>query len=77
MAAGQVVRFPISSSGEVATDTVSPSAYTRNVPAVTREITVIDRRRERFIVLAMSTLLLLISLTLFGILFTLISQDCK
>ncbi|KAL1417858.1 hypothetical protein MTO96_026496 [Rhipicephalus appendiculatus] len=63
------------SSGEAASDTVSPSAYTRNIAAITRETTVIDRTRERFIVIAMSTLLLLISLTLFGILYTLLSED--
>ncbi|KAL1417859.1 hypothetical protein MTO96_026497 [Rhipicephalus appendiculatus] len=66
MAARPVVRFPVFSSGEAASDTVSPSAYT-----------VIDRTRERFVVIAMTTLLLLISLTLFGILFTLLSEDCE
>ncbi|XP_075740132.1 uncharacterized protein LOC142761650 isoform X2 [Rhipicephalus microplus] len=76
MTAGSVVRFPVFSSGETATDTVSPSAYTRNLTAIARETTVIDRTRERFIVIAMSTLLLLISLTLFFILFTLLSEDC-
>ncbi|XP_075740134.1 uncharacterized protein LOC142761650 isoform X3 [Rhipicephalus microplus] len=75
MTAGSVVRFPVFSSGETATDTVSPSAYTRNLTAIARETTVIDRTRERFIVIAMSTLLLLISLTLFFILFTLLSED--
>ncbi|XP_075740198.1 uncharacterized protein LOC142786399 [Rhipicephalus microplus] len=75
MTAGSVVRSPVFSSGETATDTVSPSAYTRNIAAIARETTVIDRTRERFIVIAMSTLLLLISLTLFFILFTLLSED--
>ncbi|XP_075740731.1 uncharacterized protein LOC119186023 [Rhipicephalus microplus] len=77
MTAGSVVRFPVFSSGETTTDTVSPSAYTRNIAAIARETTVIDRTRERFIVIAMSTLLLLISLTLFFILFTLLSEDWR
>ncbi|KAH7954986.1 hypothetical protein HPB49_023662 [Dermacentor silvarum] len=59
----QMVRFPMSMTSS-SSETISPSAYI-----------VIDRSRERFIVLAMSTLLLLISVTLFGILFTLLSHD--
>ncbi|KAH7955623.1 hypothetical protein HPB52_001954 [Rhipicephalus sanguineus] len=49
--------------------------YARDDVSMACSLFVIDKTRERFIVIAMSTLLLLISLTLFGILFTLLSED--
>ncbi|XP_054923134.1 uncharacterized protein [Dermacentor andersoni] len=55
-------RIPI--SGRNSSETVSPSAYIS-----------VTNSRERFVVLVMSTLLLLISCTLFAVLFTLLSDD--
>nr|XP_054923271.1 uncharacterized protein LOC126524759 isoform X2 [Dermacentor andersoni] len=55
-------RIPI--SGGNSSETVSPSAYIS-----------VTNSRERFVVLVMSTLLLLISCTLFAVLFTLLSDD--
>nr|XP_054923131.1 uncharacterized protein LOC129382939 isoform X3 [Dermacentor andersoni] len=55
-------RIPI--SGGNSSETVSPSAYIS-----------VTNSRERFMVLVMSALLLLISCTLFAVLFTLLSDD--
>ncbi|XP_075539584.1 uncharacterized protein LOC142574369 [Dermacentor variabilis] len=62
--------------GESSTDTVSRSAYVRHMDIVeTPDFTSVSNRRERFVVLAMSALLLLISCTLFAVLLTLLSDD--
>nr|XP_037268591.1 uncharacterized protein LOC119159877 isoform X2 [Rhipicephalus microplus] len=47
----------------------------REVVEVTPEFTSVTNSRERFVVVAMSALLLLISCTLFAVLFTLLSDD--
>ncbi|KAH6932963.1 hypothetical protein HPB50_011112 [Hyalomma asiaticum] len=52
------------SAGQTSSETVSPSAYVS-----------VTNSRERFVVVAMSALLLLISCTLFAVLFTLLSDD--
>ncbi|XP_037515364.1 uncharacterized protein LOC119391785 [Rhipicephalus sanguineus] len=70
-----VVPNPAQSAGASTSDTVSPSAYTRQVVEVTPEFTSVTNSRERFVVVAMSALLLLISCTLFAVLFTLLSDD--
>ncbi|XP_054923023.2 uncharacterized protein [Dermacentor andersoni] len=72
-AVAPTIRFPMSLTST--SETVSPSAYTRILAVISRETTLIDQTRERFILLVMTTLLLLISVTMFGILFTLLSQD--
>ncbi|XP_075539563.1 uncharacterized protein LOC142574337 isoform X3 [Dermacentor variabilis] len=72
-AVAPAIRFPMSTPSS--SETVSRSAYTRNLAVISRETTVIDQTRERFVLLVMITLLLLISVTMFGILFTLLSQD--
>ncbi|KAL1447015.1 hypothetical protein MTO96_044418, partial [Rhipicephalus appendiculatus] len=66
---------PAQSSGPSTSDTVSPSAYEREVVEVTPDFTSVTNSRERFVVVAMSALLLLISVTLFAVLFTLLSDD--
>ncbi|XP_054923270.1 uncharacterized protein [Dermacentor andersoni] len=67
-------RIPI--SGGNSSETVSPSAYMRHIDSVvTPDFTSVTNSRERFVVLVMSTLLLLISCTLFAVLFTLLSDD--
>ncbi|KAL1481048.1 hypothetical protein MTO96_050516 [Rhipicephalus appendiculatus] len=77
MASAQRVVFPnaAQSSGPSTSDTVSPSAYEREVVEVTPDFTSVTNSRERFVVVAMSALLLLISVTLFAVLFTLLSDD--
>ncbi|XP_065286314.1 uncharacterized protein [Dermacentor albipictus] len=67
-------RVPISAEGS--SDTVSPSSYLRPIDSVeTPDSTSVSNRRERFMVLVMSILLLLISCTLFAVLFTLLTDD--
>nr|XP_037268590.1 uncharacterized protein LOC119159877 isoform X1 [Rhipicephalus microplus] len=63
------------STGPGSSETISPSAYVREVVEVTPEFTSVTNSRERFVVVAMSALLLLISCTLFAVLFTLLSDD--
>ncbi|XP_077508010.1 uncharacterized protein LOC144119203 [Amblyomma americanum] len=76
-AAGTVVtyRLPEEESPLSPSDTVSPSGYLRNVQVITRETTSVTNSRERFVLIAMSALLVLISCTLFAILFALLSED--
>nr|XP_054928571.1 uncharacterized protein LOC129385683 isoform X1 [Dermacentor andersoni] len=63
-------------SGRNSSETVSPSAYMRHIDSVvTPDFTSVTNSRERFMVLVMSALLLLISCTLFAVLFTLLSDD--
>ncbi|XP_049520558.1 uncharacterized protein LOC125944253 [Dermacentor silvarum] len=75
MASGREIVFPISSSGRSTADTLTPSAYERDLESYTPEDTTVTNSRERFVVLTMSVLLLLISGALFAILLTLLSDD--
>ncbi|XP_065290976.1 uncharacterized protein [Dermacentor albipictus] len=72
-AVAPTVTLPTSSPSP--NETVSRSAYTRNLAVVSQETTELDQTRERFVLFVMITLLLLISLTMLGILFTLLSSD--
>ncbi|KAL1468258.1 hypothetical protein MTO96_025566 [Rhipicephalus appendiculatus] len=63
------------SGGATTPFTLTPSAYERNVDNITPEHTTLTNSRERFVVLALSALLLFISGSLFGILLTLLSDD--
>ncbi|XP_065286317.1 uncharacterized protein [Dermacentor albipictus] len=76
MAAGREDMYPVSPSARSPYDnTLSPSAYEREYESLTPEDTTVTNSRERFVVITLSALLLLIGASLFAILITLLSDD--